>query len=110
MDVPTAAGLALGAAADRAPGGPPRWHPVAGVGAAAPAPERRTWRGSRAGGAAHTLALPAAAVATGAALDRSTTGRPLLRTAATATATWAVLGGTSLGRTATRLQRALDSA
>src|SRR4051794_23684680 len=110
MDVPTAAGLALGAAADLALGDPRRWHPVAGFGTAALALERRTWRDSRAAGGAHTLALTAAAVAAGTALDRATARRPLLRGAATAAATWAVLGGTSLGRTATQLQRALDAA
>src|SRR3954471_5371879 len=100
VTLPTALGLALGAAADLLLADPRRWHPVAGFGAAALALERRTWRDSGAAGMVHTIALTAAAVAAGAALDRATTGRPLLRTATTTAATWAVLGGTSLGRTA----------
>src|SRR3954447_9395382 len=61
MDVPTAAGLALGAAADLALGDPRRGHPVAGFGTAAAALERRVWRDSRPTGAAYAVALTAAA-------------------------------------------------
>jgi adenosylcobinamide-phosphate synthase len=106
--LPTAAGLALGALADLALGDPRRGHPVAGFGTAAAALERRIWRDSRAAGTGYAAALTGAAVATGWGLDRLTRGRPLARAAATAVATWTVLGGTSLGRAATTLQRHLD--
>jgi alpha-methylacyl-CoA racemase len=47
VDVPTAAGLALGAVADGLLGDPPRRHPVAGFGTVALALERRLWRDAR---------------------------------------------------------------
>src|SRR3954470_2486919 len=105
--LPTALGLALGAAADLLLADPRRGHPVAGFGAAALALERRTWRDSRAAGAGHALALTGAAAVLGTAVDRVTRGRPVARTLATAAATWAVLGGTSLGRAAAAMQRSL---
>jgi adenosylcobinamide-phosphate synthase len=108
VDAPTAAGLLLGAAADLVLGDPRRRHPVAGFGAAAAALERRTWRDSRAAGAGHTIALAGAATLAVAVLHRLTARRPAARALVTATATWTVLGGTSLGRTAARMQRALD--
>jgi adenosylcobinamide-phosphate synthase len=106
-DLPTAAGLLLGAAADLALGDPGRGHPVAAFGTAASALERRTWRDARLPGAAHALALTGAATALGAALDRATRRHPLARTVVTAAATWTVLGGTSLGRAAGALHAPL---
>jgi adenosylcobinamide-phosphate synthase len=108
-DVPTAAGLALGAAADLLLADPRRWHPVAGFGRAAAALERRTWRDSRAAGVAHAGLLTGAAAGLGVALDRATRGRPGARTLVTAAATWAVLGGTSLGRAGAAMARTLDA-
>src|SRR3954453_10992517 len=102
-DAPPAAGLALGAVADLLLADPRRGHPVAGFGTAAAALERRVWRDSRAAGAGYAAGLTGAAGATRLGLDRLTRGRPLARTAATAVATWTVLGGTSLGRAATTL-------
>jgi adenosylcobinamide-phosphate synthase len=102
-DLPTAAGLALGAAADLLLADPRRGHPVAGFGRLAGALERRTWRDSRTAGTVHTAVLVAGAAGAGAVLDRATRGRPAVRTAVTAAVTWAVLGGTSLGRAATAL-------
>jgi len=107
VTVPTALGLALGAVADLLLADPRRGHPVAGFGTTALALERRTWRDSRAAGAAHTLLLTGATAALGTALERR--AGPRARTLATAAATWAVLGGTSLGRAATTMQRALDA-
>ncbi|PZA20537.1 cobalamin biosynthesis protein, partial [Modestobacter versicolor] len=95
---PTAAGLALGALADLAFADPRRGHPVAGFGRAAGALERRVWRDSRAAGTGYLAVCVGTATALGAAGSRLTAGRPLARTALTAVATWAVLGGTSLGR------------
>ncbi|MCV2491788.1 cobalamin biosynthesis protein, partial [Geodermatophilus sp. YIM 151500] len=108
VDAATAAGLALGAVADRLLGDPRRRHPVAGFGAAAAALERRAWRDSRLAGAGHALGLVATTAAAGAVLDRATRAHPAVRTAVTAAATWTVLGGTSLGRAAGTLQRYLQ--
>ena len=105
--VPTAAGLALGVLADALLADPRRGHPVAGFGTAAAALENRVWRDARPAGVGYALALTAAAAGAGAALDRSTRTRPVLRVLATAGATWTVLGGTSLGRAAGELERAL---
>lgn len=109
VTVPTALGLALGSAADLLLADPRRGHPVAGFGTTALALERRTYRDSRTAGAAHVLLLTGATALAGTALDRATRGRPVPRTLVTAMATWAVLGGTSLGRAATTMQRALDA-
>jgi adenosylcobinamide-phosphate synthase len=107
MNAPTAAGLALGAVADLVFADPRRGHPVAGFGRAAAALERRTWHDSRAAGVAYAAVCVGTATALGTAGSRLTAGRPLARTALTAAATWAVLGGTSLGRTATTMERHL---
>ena len=107
MNAPTAAGLALGALADLLLADPRRGHPVAGFGRAAAALERRTWRDSRVAGAAYAAGCVGTATALGAAAHRLTAGRPVARTALTAAATWAVLGGTSLGRAAATMDRHL---
>ncbi|WP_460683187.1 cobalamin biosynthesis protein [Modestobacter lapidis] len=104
-----AAGLALGAAADLLLADPRRGHPVAGFGAAAGALERRVWRNSRLAGAAYAAGCVGAAAGLGTAAQRLTAGRPLARTALTAAATWAVLGGTSLGRAATGMAAHLEA-
>jgi adenosylcobinamide-phosphate synthase len=104
---PAAAGLALGAVADLVFADPRRGHPVAGFGQAAAALERRTWRNSRPAGAAYVAVCVGTAAAVGTAGQRLTARRPLLRTALTAAATWAVLGGTSLGRAATAMEQHL---
>jgi adenosylcobinamide-phosphate synthase len=107
MDTPIATGLALGAAADLLLADPRRHHPVAGFGAVAGALERQLWRNSRAVGSVHALGLVAAASGVGVVLDRSTRDRPATRTLAAAATTWAVLGGTSLGRAAAHMHTAL---
>jgi adenosylcobinamide-phosphate synthase len=109
MDTTTAAGLAIGAAADLLLADPRRRHPVAGFGLSAAALERRIWRDSRATGAGHALALVGAAIGAGAVLDRASRDRPATRVVVTAVATWTVLGGTSLGRAATRMSETLHS-
>ncbi len=108
VDVAGAAGLALGAAADLALGDPRRGHPVAGFGRAAGALERATWRDSRAAGAGYWLACVVPVAALGLAADRVTRGRPVARTLLTAAGTWAVLGGTSLGRAGGTMAGLLD--
>ncbi|MBW8766692.1 MAG: cobalamin biosynthesis protein [Geodermatophilales bacterium] len=107
LDVPTAAGLALGAVADLLLGDPRRGHPVAGFGTVAAALERWTWRNSRAAGAGYAVALTAAATGIGVATDRGTRRHPVARALLTAAAAWTVLGGTSLGRAARNMHRAL---
>lgn len=108
MDTPIATGLALGAAADLLLADPRRLHPVAGFGTVAAALERGVWRNSRTVGGVHAVGLVAAASGLGVLVDRGTRRRPVTRTLATAVATWAVLGGTSLGRAAGRMRTALD--
>ncbi|BBH16206.1 cobalamin biosynthesis protein CobD [Nocardioides baekrokdamisoli] len=93
-----AAGLLLGFAADRAFGDPQRWHPVAGFGQLAAELERRTYADSRLRGVAYTAILVGSVTAAGLVVERSTRRRPVVHTAATALATWVVLGGRSLGR------------
>jgi adenosylcobinamide-phosphate synthase len=106
---PTAAGLALGVAADLLLADPGTRHPVAGFGAIAAALERRVWRDSRPVGTGYALALTGAAVGLGTALDLGTRRLPAARVLVTAAATWTVLGGTSLGRTAVAMHDALDT-
>jgi adenosylcobinamide-phosphate synthase len=108
-DLPTGAGLALGALADLLFADPRRGHPVAGFGQAAAAVERRVWRDSRAAGVGYTAVCVGTATALGAGAQRLTRDRPLTRTALTAAATWAVLGGTSLGRAAGTMAGHLDA-
>jgi adenosylcobinamide-phosphate synthase len=107
VDVPTAAGLALGAVADGLLGDPRRSHPVAGFGTVALALERRMWRDRRAPGVVYAAVLTVGAAGLGAALSRATRRSPAARALATAAATWTVLGGTSLGRAARTMDRHL---
>jgi adenosylcobinamide-phosphate synthase len=97
----------LGAVADLVFADPRRRHPVAGFGQGAAALERRVWRDSRLAGAAYTAVCVGTAAAVGTAGQRLTADRPLARTALTAAATWAVLGGTSLGRAAGIMEQRL---
>lgn len=105
-----ACGAALGFLGDLATGDPRRGHPVAAFGRAAVAAERRLWRDHRGYGALHT-ALCAGGAAAGAALltraVRALGGRGGAEVALTAAATWAVLGGTTLGREARAVGGAL---
>lgn len=104
----TAAGLVLGATLDALLGDPRRGHPVAAFGRAAAALERRGYADSRVRGALYAGACVGGAAALGVAADRLTRGRPLARTIVTAAATWAVLGGTSLGREGAAMAGELD--
>lgn len=92
------AGLLLGAAADAVLADPGRWHPVAGFGSLAARLERRCYADRRIAGVVHTAVLVGAVGGLGRAVERATARRPVLAVLATATATWAVLGGTSLAR------------
>jgi adenosylcobinamide-phosphate synthase len=103
-----AAGLLLGAALDAALGDPRRGHPVAAFGAAAARAESWLWADSRRRGAAHLAACLLPVAAAGLAAARLARGRPAVSAAASALASWTVLGGTSLSREALALGRALD--
>jgi len=96
-----ALGLALGFAADRLLGDPPRWHPVAGFGQTASLLERRLHADSRARGALHVTLLVGAATYAGRRLGDGTLP--------TAAATWVVLGGRSLDREAAAVGELLDA-
>ncbi|MBC3990961.1 cobalamin biosynthesis protein [Streptomyces sp. AC563] len=119
-----ACGAVLGFLGDRVVGDPRRGHPVAAFGRAAGAVERRLWRDDRGRGALHTAVCAGGTVLAGALLARAArrpaTGRPArpattlgglaAETALTAAATWAVLGGTTLGREARVIGAALAAA
>lgn len=111
-----ACGAALGFLGDLATGDPRRGHPVAAFGRAALAVERLLWRDHRGSGALYA-ALCAGGAAAGAALsvravralgnDSSGVPSHAAHTVLTAAATWAVLGGTTLGREARAVGGAL---
>ncbi len=101
-----ASGLALGFLADAVFADPRRGHPVAGFGRFAAAVERPLWRDSRAAGVAYTAICVTVPVATAVLVRRRAPGA-VGETALTAAATWAVLGGTSLGREANLMTRHL---
>ncbi|HEV7625522.1 MAG TPA: cobalamin biosynthesis protein [Streptomyces sp.] len=111
-----ACGVFLGYLGDLMLGDPRRGHPVAVFGRAAAAAERAMWRDHRGAGAAHTVLCVAGAVAATAVLSSAvrrvdgntrSSGR-IGGTAVVAAMTWAVLGGTGLGREARAVGAALD--
>ncbi|KJY43334.1 cobalamin biosynthesis protein CobD [Streptomyces sp. NRRL B-1568] len=102
-----ACGAALGYLGDLVLGDPRRGHPVAAFGRAAGAVERRLWRDHRGSGALHTLLCAGGAAAGAALLARTARPSRTAGVALTAAATWAVLGGTSLGREARAVGGAL---
>jgi adenosylcobinamide-phosphate synthase len=91
--VAVAAGLLAGVAVDQVAGDPRRGHPVALFGTAAGRLETRLWRDDRAAGAGYAALLVAAPAAAGL-LTRGLTVP--WQAAATALATWTVLGSRSL--------------
>lgn len=99
MNIPRAAGLLLGYAADRVLGDPRRRHPVAGFGVLAQGLEARVYADDRARGLGYTAVLVGGAAGLALLAERRTRNG-LARTALTAAATWAVLGGRSLEREA----------
>ncbi|MDQ3767952.1 MAG: cobalamin biosynthesis protein, partial [Actinomycetota bacterium] len=98
-----AAGLVLGALADRVLGDPFRCHPVAGLGRIALAVERVSYRPARWAGLGHVVLLVG-----GFALAVRRAERVVPRLALTAAVTWAALGGRSLEREAVALARLVD--
>ncbi|HEY9241293.1 MAG TPA: cobalamin biosynthesis protein [Streptosporangiaceae bacterium] len=104
-----AAGLLAGGLLDAVLGDPRRGHPVAAFGGAATRAETVLWSDSRGRGAAMVATCLAPVALAGLAGQRMTRNRPALTLAATALASWTVLGGTSLGGSALALGRALDA-
>lgn len=104
-----AIGLALGVLADQAFGDPRRHHPVAWFGTWANAVEERCYADDRARGGALVVASVAPVAAAALALEVGTRRRPLLRIAATAVTTWAVLGARSLAREGEAMAARLDA-
>jgi adenosylcobinamide-phosphate synthase len=102
-------GAALGYLADLAAADPRRGHPVAAFGRAAAALEQRLWRDHRGRGAAYTALCAGGAVAAAALAARAVRNSRAASTGLTAAATWAVLGGTSLGREARMVGNALET-
>lgn len=102
------AGLAAGYLADLAFGDPRRGHPVALFGQAADGLQRRMWADSRQRGAAYTAVCVGCAAGVGVMAHTATARTPVARAAATALATWAVLGGRGLAREGAEMARLLD--
>ncbi|WP_446474086.1 cobalamin biosynthesis protein [Actinomadura opuntiae] len=102
----SAEGLVLGVALDALLGDPRRGHPVAGFGRLASRLERLVYRDSRAAGVLYAGVLVGGAVASGVILEKVARGP--WRVALTAGVTWAVLGGTSLGREGLAMERLLE--
>jgi adenosylcobinamide-phosphate synthase len=101
-------GVLVGCLADLALSDPQRGHPVAVFGQAAATVEQLTYRDTKLAGALH-LGLAVGSVGLfGAAVQRATARGPLWSIAATATATWVALGGTSLTRTGLQMAQLLD--
>ena len=101
-----AVGLLLGVAADAVVPDPRRGHPVAAFGSLAQRAERALHRDRRSAGVVHTALLVSAAAGLGAAAERCSR-HPAWQVATTATATWAVLGGSSLAREGTAMAGSL---
>ncbi|MFI0480695.1 cobalamin biosynthesis protein [Actinomadura sp. 9N215] len=97
-------GLLLGVALDALFGDPKRWHPVAGFGRVASMVERSVYGDSRWRGVVYAGVLVGGAGALGVVLERVGRGSVLV----TAGCTWAVLGGTSLGREGLVMARVLE--
>jgi len=104
-----AAGLALGFCADRLLGDPARLHPVSGFGRVAAAGERAVYADHRLPGALLVAGLVGGAAGIGALAERAARRSPAVQTAVTAVATWAVLGGRSLGREGATVAALLES-
>ncbi|MFI8004203.1 cobalamin biosynthesis protein [Streptomyces sp. NPDC086010] len=102
-------GAAAGLIGDLLLGDPRRGHPVAAFGRAAAGAEDRLWRDHRGWGALHTLVCAGGATAAAALAARAVRNRPAAAVALTAAATWAVVGGTSLGREARAIGGALEA-
>lgn len=100
-------GLVLGVALDALFGDPRKWHPTAGFGRVASVAERYLYGDSRWRGVVYAGLLVGGAGALGVGIERVARGR-VVHALVTAGATWAVLGGTSLGREGLVMARMLE--
>ena len=82
---------------------------MAGFGQAAARLERQIHADSRARGVIYAAALVGSVTAAGMAAERASRDRPITHTALTAVATWAVLGGRSLGRESSAIGEHLNN-
>ncbi|WP_245865856.1 cobalamin biosynthesis protein [Prauserella marina] len=105
----TAAGIVAGYAADSLFGDPRRAHPVALFGKAAAALEKNMWADSRQKGFLYAVLCAGGATGAGVAVTGLTRSCPLARFAATATATWIVLGGRGLATEGTVMATLLEA-
>ncbi len=103
-----ALGILLGVAADAALGDPARHHPVAWFGAFAGRVEEKLYADDSARGAAFTAATLAPILAGGIAVECVTRRHPVAHIAATAIATWVVLGARSLADEGRTMAERLD--
>ncbi|NUR96983.1 MAG: cobalamin biosynthesis protein, partial [Kribbellaceae bacterium] len=103
-----ALGILLGFTADRLLGDPRRYHPVAGFGRTASRVERHLYADTRPAGAVYTALLVGTTTVLGLAAERLTRKHPFLHAAATAAATWTVLGARSLEREAETMATLLE--
>ncbi len=104
-----AVGLVAGFAADRLLGDPATGHPVGAFGRFAQDVEQRVWADDVVTGAAYAGVLVGGTGLLGAMVAGLTRRRPVLHAIVTAVATWAVLGGRSLGREAEAVRRHLSA-
>lgn len=100
-------GATTGLLCDLLFGDPRRGHPVAAFGRAASAVEGVLWRDHRGWGALHAVVCAGGAAGAAALAALAVRNRPAASVALTAAATWAVVGGTSLGREARAIGGAL---
>ncbi len=101
-----AVGLVAGYAADRMLGDPRRFHPVAGLGRILGSLERELYRDTRSAGVAYAaVAVGGMGLASALVTRRLRSIEPVL----VATATWAVLGGTTLAGVGEQMADNLDA-
>ncbi|QIY70256.1 cobalamin biosynthesis protein [Streptomyces sp. RLB1-33] len=100
-------GAAAGLLGDLLLGDPRRGHPVAAFGRSAGAVERVLWRDHRGWGALHTAVCVGGATGLAAVASRAVRPSRAASLALTAAATWAAVGGTTLGREARAIGDAL---
>ncbi|NKZ03710.1 cobalamin biosynthesis protein [Actinomadura latina] len=103
----SAEGLVAGVVLDAFLGDPKRWHPVAGFGRVASVVEGHLYGDSRWRGVFYAGGLVGSAGAVGVLVER-VSRRFGVHGLATAGVTWAVLGGTSLGREGLVMARLLE--
>ncbi len=106
---PSPTGLAVGLLADRVLGDPRRFHPVAGMGQGAAALEARLYADRRGAGVVQVAVCVGAAAGVGGLTAAVVSSHPGARILATAAATWAVCGGTTLAGVGGQMADALDA-